>query len=173
MGNIREIKIKNQTYYFFDDTINITNFDPNLLKVDKKPYKNIDIYYLGYITMEDSDYVRINSVNFLYLIIDELDGHFEEKDGKKYLSLDSADKNKEVLRKYKKLGNGIKNSIEKVNNKFVEYGKDFMKIKFNSDNLTLNKTLKLHNITIIIQSIFESDGKYYPQDFLDERLCEL
>ena len=43
--------------------INIANFDPNLLKIDKKSYKNIDIYYIGYITMKDSDYVKIKSVN--------------------------------------------------------------------------------------------------------------
>ena len=76
--------------------------------------------------------------------------------------------------KYAKLWDGIKNSIEKVNNKLGEYGKDFMKIKFNSDdNLPLNKTLKLHNITIIIRSVFEEDGKYYPQVFLDECLYKL
>ena len=58
--------------------INTKNFDPNLLKIDKKSYKNIDIYYIGYITMKDSDYVKINSVNPLYLIIGEVDGYFEE-----------------------------------------------------------------------------------------------
>ena len=63
MGNIKEINIKNQTYYFFDDMIKITNFDPNLLKIDKKSYKNIDTYFIGYITMKDSDYVKIKSVN--------------------------------------------------------------------------------------------------------------
>ena len=105
-------------------------------------YKNIDIYYTGYI--KDSDYVKINSVNPLYLIIDEVDGHFEEKNRNKYLILDSTDKNKEVLIKYTKLWDGIKNSIEKVNNKLGEYEKDFMKIKFNSDDsLPLNKTLNL------------------------------
>ena len=79
MGSIKEINIKNWTYYFFDDIINITNFDPNLLKIDKRLYKNIDIYYIGYITLKDSDYVIINSINPLWLIIDEVDGHFEEK----------------------------------------------------------------------------------------------
>ena len=55
-----------------------------------------------------------------------------------------------------------------------EYVKDFMKIKFNSDdNLPLNKTLKLHNMTIIIRSVLEKDGKFYPQVFLDECLYEL
>ena len=62
--------------------INITNFDPNLLKIDKKSYKTIDICYIGYITMKDSDYVKIKSVNPLYLIISEMDGHFEEKKSK-------------------------------------------------------------------------------------------
>ena len=47
MRNIKEINTKNRTYYFFDDTINITDFDPNLLKIDKKSHKNIDIYYIG------------------------------------------------------------------------------------------------------------------------------
>ena len=61
-------------YYFFDDMINIKNFDPNFLKVDKQSYKNIDIYYIGYITVRDSDYVNFNSVNSLYLIINEVDG---------------------------------------------------------------------------------------------------
>ena len=152
MGNIIEINMKNRTYYFFDDMTNIANFHPNLLKIDKKLYKNIDIYYIGCITMKDSDYVKINSVNPLYLIIDKIEGHFEEKNGNKYLILDSTDKNKKVLIKYKNLWDGIKNSIEKANNKLGEYRKDFMKIKFNSDdNLPLNKTLKLHNITIIIR----------------------
>ena len=81
MGNIKEINIKNRTYYFFDDMINIANFDPNLLKIGKKSYKNIDIYYIGYITIKDSDYVKIKSVNPLCLIINEVDGHFEEQNG--------------------------------------------------------------------------------------------
>ena len=82
--------------------INITSFDSNLLKINKK-YKNIGIYYIGYITMKGSDYVKINSVNLLSLIIDKIDEHFKEKNGNKYLVLDSADKNKEVLIKYTKL----------------------------------------------------------------------
>ena len=154
MGNIKEIKIKNRTYYFFNDMINITNFNPNLQKIDKKSYKNIDICYIGFITMKDSDHVKINSVNPLYLIIGEVDGYFEGKNGSKYLILDSTDKNKEVLKMYAELWYRIKNSIgcnstecnsieynfvkfnsiecnsiefnsiEKVNNKLSEYGKD-------------------------------------------------
>ena len=63
MGNVKEISNKNRTYYFFDDMISIEDFDSSLLKIDKKSFKNIDIYYIGYITMKDSKYVNIHSVN--------------------------------------------------------------------------------------------------------------
>ena len=100
MGNIKEINIKNRTYYFFDEMINIKDFDPNLPKIDKKSYKNIEIYYIGYITVKDSYYVKINGVNPLYLIISEVDGYIKEKNGNKYLGFDSADENNEALKKY-------------------------------------------------------------------------
>ena len=75
MGNIKQINIKNCTYYFFNDMINIKEFDSSQLKIDKKSYKNVGIYYIGYITIKSiSDYENINSVNLLYLIIAEVDG---------------------------------------------------------------------------------------------------
>ena len=79
MGSIKQINTKNRTYYFLDDMINIKNFDSNLLKIYKKLFKNIDIYYIGYITMKDFDYVIIHSVNPLYFIIGEVDGYIEEE----------------------------------------------------------------------------------------------
>ena len=69
MGIIKEINIKNQTYYFFDVKMNIKDFDPNLLKIDKKSYKNSNIYYIRYVTMKDSDYVKIHSVNLCILLL--------------------------------------------------------------------------------------------------------
>ena len=68
--------------------INIKDFDPNLLKIYKKSNKNIDIYYIGYITVKDSGQVKINSVNLSYLLDREVDGYFEEKNGSKYLVFD-------------------------------------------------------------------------------------
>ena len=85
MESNREVNIKNPTYYFFDDMVNVKDFDSNLLKIDKKSYKNIDIYYIRYITMKDSDSAKIDSVNPLYLIIDKVDGYIEESNGNKYL----------------------------------------------------------------------------------------
>ena len=72
------IDTKNHTQYFFDDTINIKNFDPNNIKIDKKSYRNIIIYYIGYWTVKDSKYVKINSINPLYLIFNKVNGYFEE-----------------------------------------------------------------------------------------------
>ena len=80
MGNIKQINIKNRTYYFFNDMINIKDFDSSLLKTDKKSYKNTDIYYIGYIKIKIiSDYNGINTVSPLYFIIDKADGYIEEK----------------------------------------------------------------------------------------------
>ena len=74
MGSIKEINIKNQTYYFFDDMINIKHFHSNLLKIDKKSYKDIDIYYIENITIKK--FGDIHSVNLLYLIIYSAKGYF-------------------------------------------------------------------------------------------------
>ena len=152
----------------------IKNFNPDLLKIDIKSYKNIDIYYIGYITMKDFDYVKINKVNPLYLIIDKVDGNIEEKNANKYLTSASTDKNKEALIKYTELWNRIKSLIDKMDDKPSEYGKDFMKIKFNSDDsLHLNKILKLDMLTVIARSVFQEDNKYYSEVFLDDCLYEI
>ena len=83
--------------------------------------------------------------------------------------------NEKILAKFTKLWEKIKHLIETINeDKKGEYEKDFMKIKFNSDdNLPLNKMLKLHILTIIVRSVFKIDDKYYPQVFLDECLYEV
>ena len=79
MGNIKQINIKNRTYYFFNDMINIKDFDSSLLKIDKKSYKSIGIYNLGYITIKKTDdYENIYRVKLLYLMIGKVIGHIEE-----------------------------------------------------------------------------------------------
>ena len=85
--------------------INIKNLDSNLLKTDQKSYKNIDIYYIGYITIKKiDDYKNIYIANPLYLIVNTADGHIEEKNGSKYLTIASTDKNKEVLKNTQNFG---------------------------------------------------------------------
>ena len=135
--------------------ISLKNFEPNLLKIDKKSYRNIGIYNVGYIV-----YLKVNHAN----------RYIEEKIENKYLIFDATDENKELLKIYAGVWNGIKNKINAINSSECNYEKDYMKIKFNSDDdLPLNKPLKFHMMTIIIRSVF-GDGKLYPQVFLNDAL---
>ena len=177
MGKVKQIGIKNQTYYFYNDKINLKNFDSNLLKLDKKHYKGINIYYIRYITIKkNDDCENIYSVNPLYLIINDASGYIEEKNGNKYLIFDdSVNENKALLKKYADVWDGIKNEIKAINGgKENDYGKDYMKIKFNSDDdLPLKKPLKFHAMPIIIRSVFDEGSKFIRNFFLDYTLYEL
>ena len=168
MGKVKELNIKNQTYYFFNDMINIKNFHSNLLKIDKKLYKDFDIYYIGYITIKKiGDYDNIHSVNPLYLIIHSATGYFKEKYGEKYLIIDSTEKYEEVFSR-------IKSEIETINSKeemFCE--KNYSRIGVNTDHdLPLNKWLKFPTLTIIIGCVFQDGKTLCPQIYLDECLYE-
>ena len=115
MGKVKQINIKNRTYYFYNDQINLKDFDARLLKVDKKDYKEIDIYYIGYVTVKKiANCNNINTVNPLYLMIDKMIGHFEEKIGNKYLVLDDVNENKEVSEKYEEFWDGIKKKMKQL-----------------------------------------------------------
>ena len=126
MGEIKHINSKNETYYFYNDQINLKDFDARLLKVDKKDYNKIDIYYSGYVTVKKiANCNNIYIVNPLYLMIDEMIGHFEEKFENKYLVLDDIGENKEVSKKYEEVWEGIKKEIETINSGAkIEYEKD-------------------------------------------------
>ena len=106
MGEVKQINMKNGTYYFYNNIIDLKDFEPNLLKIDKMRHKGINIYYIGYITIKKTDDYEIMKIN-------------------------------------------------------------------SDDDLTLNKPLKFHVMAIIIRSVFEEDGKFYPQLFLDDTLYEL
>ena len=104
MGEVKEINIKKRTYFYFDDITDIRNFHSDLLKVDKKSYEDIDIYYIGYNTIKkfsncdcDCGYENICSVNLLYLIIHSATGYFIEKNGEKYLIIDTTEKHDKVF----------------------------------------------------------------------------
>ena len=115
----------------------------------------------------------------MYLTITLASGYIEKKGVNKYLVFDSIelhskDENKELLKKCNDVFNGIINKIKKIIGNEYDYEKDYMKIKFNSDDdLPLNKKLKFQNMIITIRSVFEEYGKRYPQVFLDHTLYEL
>ena len=99
MGEIKQINIKNRTYYFYNDMINIKSFEPNLLKIDKKSCKSIGIYNIGYISIKKiDDYENIYSANPLYLRVNHASGYIEETNENKHLTFDSTDKNIELLK---------------------------------------------------------------------------
>ena len=129
MEVVKQIDIKNRTYYFYNDMINIKKFDSNLLKIDKKSYKDIGIYNIGYITIKKiDDYENIYSVNPLYLTISHASGYIEEKGVNKYLIFDSIDENKELLKKYNDVFNRIMGKIKEVSSDECDYEKHYMKI---------------------------------------------
>ena len=114
MGTVKQIDIKSGTYNFYNDMINIKKFDANLLKIDKKSYRDIGICNIGYITskkIDDSE--NVYSVNPLYLTISHASGYIEEKGVNKYLVFNSTDENKELLKKYNDVFNGIRSKISK------------------------------------------------------------
>ena len=156
MGEIKQINIKNRTYYFYNDQINLKDFDARLLKVDKKDYNEIDIYYIGYVTIKKiADYNNINSVNPLYLIINQMIGHFGEKNENKYLVLDEIDENKEVLEKYKEVWESIKKEIEIITGgQKLNMGKILKKLDL---SLMMNALYKLQKCYDIKKLMFQKE----------------
>ena len=99
MGTIKQINIKNQTYYFYNGIIDLENFKSDLLKIDRKSYKNIGIYNIGYITIKKiGDCKTIYSVNPLYLRITHASRYIEKINENKYLIFGSINENKEYLK---------------------------------------------------------------------------
>ena len=133
MGKVKQIEIKNRTYYFYNDIINIKKFHSSLLKIGKKSYKDFDIYYIGYITIETIGNCKNNySVNPLYLIIGKVDGHnecnsvecssaecnsiecnsVEEKNRSKYLVLTLQMETKKYFKRTQNFGMRLKTKLK-------------------------------------------------------------
>ena len=108
------------------------------------------------------------------MLIDNASGYVEEINGDKYLIFDVTDKNKKLLKRYDDIFNGSMSKMKKIDDDWLEYSKDYMKIKFNPDDiLPLNKPLKFYQMTVTIRYVFSEDNKLYPQVFLDEALYSL
>ena len=153
--NIRQMKIKNCPDYLFNDNfiVNVKDFDSSLLKIYTLSYKRVfslNIYYIKYIPTKNLNHMSVNHEKyFFYLFLYDVDGYIGENDGNKYLVFASADKSKEALRNYKKLWGETKGQIKVINDDGpIEYRKEFMKIKFESDD-----DFPLDKILIILDMI--------------------
>ena len=129
---------------------------------------------MGYVTIKDSKYVKINSVNPLYLIFNKVNGYFEEINGNKYLTLVPTNESKEKIKKYEELWSKIRDLIRSITKNSDDYDEKYLKIKFNlNDSSPLNKTIEILSMVIVVRAIFYENNKCYPQVFLDEYLYKL
>ena len=169
MGEVRDPNIKNRTYYYLNNIIDIKKFEPSLIKIDKKLHRDFDIYYIGYITIKKfSSYENIRSVNPLCLIFHSATGYFKEEYGEKYLILDLIEKHEEAFY-------GILSEIKTINGgKKLFYEKNYARISANTDDdVPLNKQRKFPTLTIIIRCVFQKGEELDPLIYLDECLYEL
>ena len=162
----KQLNIKNRSYYFYNDLINVLNFEASNLKLDKKTWKDIDIYYIGYVDKKPD--WNVNSVNPLYLIINRVYGSISEENGNKFLTRDS------VLKKYDQVFSGIKHHIKKIDNIEVNYNSDYDKIKFVSDDsVPLDKLIYFLTMNVIVRCVFKQNGIIYPQVYLNDCLYQI
>ena len=148
MGEIKQINIKNQIYYFYNDIINLDEFDGSKIIL----IKIIKFNYLGYEYQKKiTECNKINSVKPIYLMIKDMKGQFKEgeDDNVQYLKIfGDAD----VLRKFGNIWKSIKVKTEETTGGIVNYDENYMRIK--------------------CESVFAQNGKFYLQLFLDDALYE-
>ena len=165
--NTKSLKIKNQSYYYWNDIVFIDDFDIKYFKINKRESRvGIDVYYIGYILYK-LEYIT-NSVRPLYLGIKSLlgsvviviDGYSD-----RYLVIDKS--NIEVINVFNTIKEYIEDKI--ISSKIDE----FDKIRFSSDiDLPLGTLIKFKMLAIIIRCIIEKDDKYYPEIYLDDCLYD-
>ena len=175
---LESLKIKNTSYYFWNDMVYLDDFDVKLVKVVRRESRiDVDIYCIGYVV--DKPQYNINSVNPLYLIIRSLVGLIEKIEGSSDRYLVVVESNKKVINVFDKLWKFIKDEINRlikrndkitfgnVNNKISEYNK----LRFSSNvDLPLNTLIEFHSLTIVINCLIQKGNKYYPEIYLDECL---
>ena len=150
--------------------VNIKEFDSSLLEINKLSFKgvfNLNIYYIKYIPTKRPNHMNVyHDKHFLYLFLEDIDGHIDKNNGIKYLVFTPTEKNKEESKNCKKLK--VMNDDEPVENK-----KNFMRIRFESDgDLPLSKTINILKMIIAVASVLEKKGKY-PQIVLHELAYKL
>ena len=124
--SVKDIEMKNHTYYLFDDIININDFGQNNNKIHQESYKIILIYYIGYVMIKKD--LRICSANPLYLIFGKVNGYFEEINGNELIALVPTNESK---KKYGEIWSKIRDLIRTTTKNY--YDEKYIKVKFNSE----------------------------------------
>ena len=171
---IKQLVLKKRSYYFFNNSVLLKDFDKTKLKIVKHDCVDRYVYHIDYAK-------NINNVNPLYLIIPELYGYIKEHEGRKYLNIALMGMKNDVLSEYEKIWDGI---LEQVR-KFDDFGyiseKDYYKIKAGSvkcddgkDNidLPLDKLIKFNAVTISNRLLIEKDNRLFLESYLAECLYD-
>ena len=151
-----------KSYHFSGNLVNISKFDPHDLKLDKKKWKDLDIYYINYVNKNKS---IIDTVGPLYLLINKVFGYLSEENDEKILTI--REKNSE---KYDRVLSVINSGIMSKEGKEIVYDKEFNKIKFSSNrtDLPLEKLMYFPTLTVIIRCVIKSGEIFYPQAYLED-----
>ena len=153
--------------------INVLNFEPSSLKLDKKTWKDIDIYYIGYVDKNKPEDWKVNSVNPSYLMVNKVFYLVEEENGVKYLKI-AKNHCDPVINKRNQVSDCIKYHIKKISNEEVNFNGGFNKIKsISDDSLRLNKLIYFPALAVVIRCIFKKGDLFYPQVYLDNALDQL
>ena len=147
----KQLNIRDRSYYFYNDLISFWNFGERNLKLNKKSWKDFDIYYLGYVDKKPEWHV--NSLNQLYFIVNRVYGMIFKENGTKYLSIHKPEN---VFKKFEQVFSDIKQNIKKISGEEVIYNNNFQKIKFSTDDdLPLNELIYFRNLTVVIRCVFK------------------
>ena len=146
------LDIKNRLFTLFAKLVNILDFNPKRLNIQKEGSGDTCIYYINY-----------NKDPF-YLVIDDLKGYFEENNDNKYLTMIFTSKSQKMM--YTRIWEEIKKFFNEVD-EFSNYDKNYDVISFDTDDiLSLNSIINIHSVTIIIKSVFKDNNKFYQQIYL-------
>ena len=146
------IDIKNRLFTLFAKLVNILDFNPERLNIEKTKSSETCIYYINY----DKDP--------FCLVINDLKGYFEQNENNKYLTLIFKSQRQKII--YTEIWEEIKNLINEVD-EFSNYDKDYYAISFDTDDiLSLNSIININSMAIIIKSVFKDNNKFYPQIYL-------
>ena len=160
----KQLNIKNRRYYFYNDLTNVLNFKSENLKLDKRTWKDIDILYIAYVDKDKLPDWEVNSVNSLYLMVNNVYGTIAGKNDFKYLQIST--KSDFAL---ERVFSAIKQGIEKITDEKVNFNSDYNRITFLSDDsLPSEKRIYFPTLTIVIRCVFKQNNVYYPQAYLQD-----
>ena len=178
--NLKSLKIKNESYYFWNDQIYLNEFDEKFVKVVKRESRiGADICYVSYDTIKPK--YEINSVNSLYLIVKNLVGKVEQINGSRDRYLVVDDSNRMVLDIFDKLFKCIGNKIDVVNKDDDFFGikvegkiNEYNKWRFSSYvELPVRKLIEFHLLSVVVSCVIGKSGKFYPEIYVDEGIYEV